>query len=270
MRRLGLIGLFICVASLVLAQHSLGLSGRGACMLQLDNIPSARAQVGGTGGIDISYYYQKKAFILTTGLQIGYYGVEQQIDSMYFGDYLLCDRRDKWCAPTIAIPLLMGVQTDHFYALFGATMVFSGVGTTRQYTHYSLGEGSDKYYPDYNQDFLTNTSCMEKGRSYWYPDVRVGAEIGYRIHTPHYWVSLAEWQVGLFAEYGLFNVLQGQAHSKLVEHSEVGNIPFYMNHIYTTLSNADARVNNLQVGVRITCLFNLRGVKDNTCRCLKY
>lgn len=270
MRRLGLIGLFICVASLVLAQHSLGLSGRGGCMYQLDNIPSARAQVGGAGGIDISYYYQNKAFILTTGLQIGYYGVEQHMDSIYFDDYLLCNRRDKWCAPTIAIPLMMGVQTEHFYALFGATLSLSGKGTTKQYTNYILCEGTDKYYPDYNQNFLDNASHTQSGTAYWYPDVRAAVELGWRIKTPRYWVSLAEWQVGLFAEYGLFNVLQGQAHSKLVEHSEVGNIPFDMNHLYTTLGNADARVNNLQVGLRITCLFNLRGVKDNTCRCLKY
>ncbi|MBO5817145.1 MAG: hypothetical protein J6R26_04290 [Paludibacteraceae bacterium] len=236
----------VCVAAQVMfSQHYWGVAANGGLQFQLDNLANTHARVGGVGAIGANYYYRFKNYMLYTGAELSLSSVSQGVDSTLYEKnntrYRLYDRRDVWNAPAVAIPLMIGMDWNNWYAMVGAKAYYSFKGTTKVCAMYDSNITGDQYYEDFLQD-MSHHTLESKGTGWGNIQIRARIEAGW--HGIYYKDPIV--RIGLFAEYGLNNIMPRFSNTS-------GSGLYY----YSPHTRADIKLTNLSVGVKVAVLLKI-------------
>ncbi|MCQ2343036.1 MAG: hypothetical protein MJZ75_06080 [Paludibacteraceae bacterium] len=260
------------------------------CWLTKDS--ELKNSIGGGLGLGFGYEMQKGSFLLDVGVgaNVLYNPVKMEdhisvlygqddLDPLYGGgageklDYYYCQslRQDKYLSMNIQIPVMLGFTKDRFFMLFGAK--FGYLINLRAFCDanidtkgYNQVIGIMENMPMYQ--FYEGRTKSETLRCALKPDVAVSVElggyVGEMIKGTGYnrFRSKRHMRVSVFADYGLTQINQ----QSLAE-------PMTMPERYVTpavydmvdaasfkdviSSNVAGKLNNLFVGVKFTCMFDL-------------
>ena len=272
MRKVFAILLLLLSCTSVQAQHWLGVSVDADLAWQLDKINITKAKTGGGGAIGAVYQFQYNHFTLETGLNGAYtHNVVGVNDTLLRFDMIdtrgqlftyngyLKDRTDVSKTLSVNIPLMLGAELNHFYAIAGAKLSLNLLTRTQQTALLSTTGDYDIYYeplvdmPNHGfHDFekeLTNGTMKFKML-----DVRVAAEIGTLFYASN---RASKYRIGLFAEYGVLNVREQSTNQPLLVPDLSEYMHCQMNHIYSSSYNTTSPVHNLSCGIRLTVLFSI-------------
>lgn len=253
------------------AQHRMGVAVAPSMTWQLDSLPHTHSVPGVGGELGLVYQYQYQAFLLQTGIDLSFANMRQAIDSTIIHTDTICRNRvDQMRMMQLSLPLMIGAQAHHFYALVGAKFVLHPHVATYQSASIAIRNGGDRYYDDYNQVFMDEQNITSRGKMTINPDLRACIELGTRwsiakYYQPDHIAPLI--QVGIFAEYGLLN----PSPTKYISSPEDGHASADINihHCYVPLIDANNKfhINHLQAGIRLTLLFN---ASSDDCHCEWY
>lgn len=268
------------------AQHYVGVSADVTTACQLDQIDQTRFSSGGGGQIGFTYEFQRNMFILNTGLAVGYTASAQILDSVngkmpmfdsegrpFELQYKIDERHDIAKQLHFKLPLLMGLQGGHFYGLIGFVFDYTLPAWTVQTAKlYTAGDYNDRYYDILenmpNHGYHDFERIKSKGKLKYKPDFRISAELGAQFLLGNR-TRKPKAKLGLFFEYGLTDANSEEIiNNKLYEYNTDQFLQVNMSHIYTTNLVYGSRINNLEVGIRGTILFNVGGIEPNGgCNC---
>ena len=271
MKRYIVIILFCIGIGSLCAQHHVGLSLSPAMTWQLDSISTTRSLPGVGGAIGMVYQYQYESLLLQTGMEVGLTTMRQGVDSILIGTDTLCRNRvDGMRILELSIPIMLGVQTQHFYALGGVKAVLIPNVSTTQRATIAIRNADDRYFEDYNQAFLDDHDIISHGQMTIRPDLRACVELGGRWSMRRYYGSnevIPILQLGVYAEYGLLNAAP-KSYTSLDNNGDA-SVEIDIDHIYVPRIGAEKRlhVNHLHAGIRLTVLFN---ISPNDCHCEWY
>ena len=271
MKRYIVIILLVLGIGSLYAQHRVGVSLSPAMTWQLDSLPATRSLPGVGGAIGMVYQYQYQSLLLQTGMEFGVANMRQGVDSMLLGTDTLCRNRvDAMRMMEFSIPIMLGLQNHHFYALGGIKAVLIPNVSTTQRATIAIRNSDDRYYEDYNQAFLDDHDIISHGQMTINPDVRACVEVGARWSVGRYHRSRQTspiMQLGVYAEYGLLNA----APKSYTSSNNDGNasVEIDIDHIYVPQIGAENKlqVNHLHAGIRLTVLFD---ISPNDCNCEWY
>lgn len=272
-----ILSLSLCAISLS-AQHYFGISIGGLATAQFDNVDKTSSNWGGGGEIGAIYHFISDKFLLQTGMGIG---LNSTISAFKFDNTMflsanmtdtegtpftykgeISNRLDITTVTELSVPLMAGYSFSLFYALAGAKFVYPITTTTCQTAELTTYGDYGMFYEDFSNmpqhGYVNNQPLKTIGRANFLCDLRLCLEFGGNLTLSEY--DATQLTIGLFAEYGLLNTLkEGNNNWIDVDYSQYVNVT--MNHIYTTLSRAEAIVNNLRIGVRATLLLPIGGVE---------
>lgn len=264
MRRLIII-LLLSLGCCTYAQHRVGVSLSPAMTWQLDSMSSTHSIPGASGGIGFAYQYQWEPLVLRTGFELGFAAMRQGVDSVLFSPDTLCHNRvDAMRMIEFAIPVMVGVQWQHFYALAGVRAIVAPDVSTVQRATIAIREQSDKYHDDYNRAFMYDHDIDSRGIMTVNPDIRACVELGGQWSMNRYFSASNTspiLQLGVFAEYGLLNACPKTYSSKANDAS----VKMDIKHSYHNMQGM--KVTNLRAGIRLTLLFD---ASPNDCNCEWY
>lgn len=280
--------LSVCVLQL-LAQSKFGVSLVGLVSYQFDNLAITHSQLNGGADIGGIYQLQKNNFLFQTGVNANYSTLSHRLDTMQLSKEMVDsegipftyrgvvdNRVDRANEIELSVPVMVGFKVSSFYALVGAKFAYPLRATTYQTARLtSYGDYNGFFYEDFvdmpQHGFVKDQPQASRGEIEFMYDVRVCAELGanWSLSKPTKRNSKEGPQLalGLFAEYGLLNVLK-PAGNEFVDVDYSQNMNVNMNHIYTTILAENAVVNNLRVGVRVALLFPI--IKEERCVCINY
>lgn len=266
------------------ARHWLGVSVDADMAWQLDQIDITKAKIGGGGSVGAVYQFQRKHFILETGVSGSYIlnnvGVNdsllqfEMIDTkgakFTYNGYLK-DRTDVSKNVSVNIPLMLGTEFKYFYALAGAKVSLNLQTRTQQKALLSTTGDYDMYYEPLedmpNHGFHDFKAEQTTGTvRYKMLDLRVAAEIGTSFYSSSH---PAKYRIGVFAEYSVLNV-RNQSNQPLLTPDVSEYMHVRMNHIYSASYDPTSPVHNLLCGIRFTALFYVGKItrRSYPCRCL--
>ena len=155
MKRYIVIILFCIGIGSLCAQHHVGVSLSPSMAWQLDSMSTTRSLPSVGGAIGMVYQYQYESLVLQTGMEVGLTTMRQGVDSMLMAADTLCRNRvDAMRMMEISIPMMLGFQTQHFYALGGVKAVLVPNVSTTQRATIAIRNAGDRYYEDYHHAFL--------------------------------------------------------------------------------------------------------------------
>lgn len=285
MKRLFFIFALAVIPFFVHAQHYLGFHVDGASAWQIDQLDETRCGLGGAGQFGFTYEFQLNRFVFNTGIAATYMTTSQILDSVHVSFALkdtrgvpvnyvgiIEDRHDWVNQWHLKIPIMAGLQEGNFYGLVGFVVDYSFRGTTRQQARMTTyGDYDDRYY-DFleempNHGYVDRQPIRSNGTVKFLPDLRISAElggaflIGNRPRAPKI-------KVGLFFEYGLIDINYQELNGTLYKYNTTEYLTVDMAHIFTTKNVYGSKINNLEVGLRASFLFNVGGQGTNKgCNC---
>lgn len=260
---------------------SLNVSGGYASLLNDEPVLKNNGMAGAALGVGYRFYYNH--FIFGAGLEGRYslYGVAPVDDRMTFsmidseGDpftmnAVISDRRDVMHAVDLQIPLQIGGEWGHWYAMVGAKLAFNLYGTARTTANVTTTATYDRFADDFQdmpnhylyngQDILSDRQGVS-----FNPQVYGTVEFGYRLGKLYTGTgadipkSKTRYYIGVFAELGFLNLHKENAQGAPVVSSinPEGGMTFSINPVYNTTTYKDAVVRNYMAGVKFTVLFEL-------------
>ena len=262
--------LLLALSCYVHAQHRMGVAVAPSMTWQLDSLPHTRSVPGVGGELGLVYQYQYQAFLLQTGIDLSFANMRQAIDSTIIHTDTICRNRvDQMRMMQLSLPLMIGAQAHHFYALAGAKLVLHPHVATYQSASIAVREGGDRYYDDYNQLFMDAHSISNRGKMTLQPDIRACLEIGTRFPIRRYYNPQQIppiIQIGVFAEYGLLHTTPDTYTS--MDNNGHATAKYDIDHIYAPLTDDPAfQLHHLHAGIRVTLLFN---ILSNHCNCTPF
>ena len=264
MRKIIIIILLVITSSASYAEHFVGIAVSPAATWQLDTLSSTRSLPGIAANLGFVYQYQHKALMLQTGINLGFTTMRQDLDSMYIGqNTLLRNRVDDIHSLDLSLPLMMGFQQNHFYAIAGVRLAIASNATTSQRGSIAVRQEDDRFHEDYNKAFLDTSTFHSKGKITISPDLRACLEIGTQLHVYKYH-RVGDYnpilQIGLFAEYSvLYNHPTNYTETNTANHTDIAP-----QHIYAQYINQDLKINHLHAGIRLRLLFD---ITNDDCHC---
>ena len=206
---------------------------------------------------------------------------------------LLANRADQLFLHQLSIPFMIGGSWSGVYLLAGLKFSVSMAAQARETAALrTAGDYNGRYYewfedmPNHGyHDFEPVSSCQNLMLNRF--DLRLAAELGYtfrlNIQPTHYTPRLNPHsafapapllRLGLFAEYGMINMLSSAAASSGLPPRTTADWSQYLSvsltHIYASDEAAKARANMLFFGIRMTLLFPVATSSDQyKCRCLQ-
>ena len=285
------IGLLLCCSVMATAQVKNYISvwgdiGEASLLSKLDNMPS-NASLGVGGGLGVGYELKKDHFLFTVGVganishsAFDLRGGESTFDAVDTeGDALQFiistnERKDYYTNYAVQVPVMMGGEFGRFYFLVGAkfdlsamckTNVKAMVRTIGDYTN-TLGF-IDQFTNMPEHGFYENAPFETKtGEINFNPNAIASVEIGWRLGLvakgTGYDVPKPKtiYRLSLFADYGLID-LHRRGNKEFFTWTDAVIDQDCLNYIgmndVLSTTRAPRSVNNLQVGVKFTVLFQL-------------
>lgn len=316
-----LLSLFTFHFSPSLAQHYVGPALSGGLVQTLDDLRQTQSRLSGGGELGLAYQYQHGHLLLHMGLNYTLQCPVQSVDSQWLNQSmidtrgvavtyrgLLDNRLDQLFLHQLSIPFMVGGSWSGFYLLAGLKFSVALAAQARETAALrTAGDYNGRYYewfedmPNHGyHDFEPVRSSQNLMLNRF--DLRLAAELGYtfrlNIHPTHYnprlnphsaFAPAPLLRLGLFAEYGMINMLSSAAassglssagSSSLSSAAASSGLPprttadwsqylsVSMNHIYASDEAAKARANMFFFGVRLTLLFPVATSPDQyKCRC---
>ena len=289
-----------------LAQHYVGPAFSGGLAQTVDDMRQTQSRLSGGGEIGLTYQYQHGHLLLHTGLHYTLQCPVQSVDSQWLSHSmidtrgvavtyrgLLANRADQLFLHQLTIPFMIGGNWSGVYLLAGLKFSVALSAQARETAALrTAGDYNGRYYewfedmPNHGyHDFEPVSSCQNLMLNRF--DLRLAAELGYtfrlNIQPTHYTPRLNPHsafapapllRLGLFAEYGMINMLSSAAASSGLPPRTTADWSQYLSvsltHIYASDEAAKARANMFFFGVRLTLLFPVATSSDQyKCRCLQ-
>ena len=289
-----------------LAQHYVGPVFSGGLVQTVDDMRQTQARISGGGEIGVAYQYQHGHLLLHTGLNYTLQCPVQSVDSQWLSHSmidtrgvavtyrgLLANRSDQLFVHQLTIPFMIGGSWSGVYLLAGLKFSVALSAQARETAALrTAGDYNGRYYEWFEDMPNHGYHDFEPVRSYQNLmlnrfDLRLAAELGYtfrlNIQPTHYTPRLNPHsafapapllRLGLFAEYGMINMLSSAAASSGLPPRTTADWSQYLSvsltHIYASDEAAKARANMLFFGIRMTLLFPVATSSDQyKCRCLQ-
>ena len=289
-----------------LAQHYVGPAFSGGLAQTVDDMRQTQSRLSGGGEIGVAYQYQHGHLLLHMGLHYTLQCPVQSVDSQWLSHSmidtrgvavtyrgLLANRADQLFLHQLTIPFMIGGNWSGVYLLAGLKFSVALSAQARETAALrTAGDYNGRYYewfedmPNHGyHDFEPVSSCQNLMLNRF--DLRLAAELGYtfrlNIQPTHYTPRLNPHsafapapllRLGLFAEYGMINMLSSAAASSGLPPRTTADWSQYLSvsltHIYASDEAAKARANMLFFGIRMTLLFPVATSSDQyKCRCLQ-
>ena len=298
-----LLSLFTFHFSPSLAQHYVGPALSGGLVQALDDLRQTQSRLSGGGELGVAYQYQHGHLLLHMGLNYTLQCPVQSVDSQWLNKSmidtrgvavtyrgLLDNRSDQLFLHQLSIPFMVGGSWSGFYLLAGLKFSVTLAAQARETAALrTAGDYNGRYYewfedmPNHGyHDFEPVRSSQKLMLNRF--DLRLAAELGYtfrlNIQPTHYnprlnphsaFAPAPLLRLGLFAEYGMINMLSSAAASSGLPRTTADwsqYLSVSMNHIYASDEAAKARANMFFFGVRLTLLFPVATSPDQyKCRC---
>ena len=190
----------------------------------------------------------------------------------------------------VAVPIMVGMQTDGFYCLFGGKVKYALKGFYKTNSKL-VTVVDDPEFIESLEEILTHNighyDAVSQGVNFYNLDVSVSAEIGVILNAlmPGYnkggsrrYNKGTYCRLGLFADYGCLNINGNSFNEPMIKFPgmvDMGNgeysVPAVsvhnvkLNSILASDLAKDSYLSSLVVGVKFTILFQLR--KKDLCRC---
>lgn len=293
LRRYIVVVFLLAVAMIAPCQlrNNIYLSAEAEYAAMFDNQKLAKPWLGGGGGIGFGYEMQYRRFLMDVGVTaafnrymskiptstLTYRAVDTDGDAFDFL-HTYEDNKNVSDLLTVDIPLLFGskVGSNMYFLLggrvqlnvYGRTQVRSFLTTTAQYD--DLIGTFEKME---NHNLSSAPLAGDALRTRFGVNVALGGEIGYTFSSftretgfdvPR---TNTQYRIGLFAYYGVLDIhpeVNGKkALGEVFGYSGGGDTPikYSLTHVYLSNQAAEARINNLMVGLRFTVLFKLPSPK---------
>lgn len=308
-----------------LAQHYVGPVFSGGLVQTVDDMRQTQSRISGGGEIGVAYQYQHGHLLLHIGLNYTLQCPVQSVDSQWLSHSmidtrgvavtyrgLLANRADQLFLHQLSIPFMIGGNWSGFYLLAGLKFSVALSAQARETAALrTAGDYNGRYYEWFEDMPNHGYHNFEPVRSYQNLmlnrfDLRLAAELGYtfrlNIQPTHYTPRLNPHsafapapllRLGLFAEYGMINMLSSfssplggeelrsigcpvdirrtnqEGHPRTTaDWSQYLSVS--LTHIYASEEAAKARANMLFFSVRLTLLFPVATSSDQyKCRCLQ-
>ena len=286
------------------AQHYVGPALSGGLVQTLDDLRQTQSRLSGGGELGLAYQYQHGHLLLHMGLNYTLQCPVQSVDSQWLNKSmidtrgvavtyrgLLDNRSDQLFLHQLSIPFMVGGSWSGFYLLAGLKFSVALAAQARETAALrTAGDYNGRYYewfedmPNHGyHDFEPVHSSQNLMLNRF--NLRLAAELGYtfrlNIQPSHYnprlnphsaFAPAPLLRVGVFAEYGMINMLSSAAASSGLPPRTTADWSQYlsvsMNHIYASDEAAKARANLFFFGVRLTLLFPVATSPDQyKCRC---
>ncbi len=289
-----------------LAQHYVGPVFSGGLVQTVDDMRQTQSRISGGGEIGVAYQYQHGHLLLHMGLHYTLQCPVQSVDSQWLSHSmidtrgvavtyrgLLANRADQLFLHQLSIPFMIGGNWSGVYLLAGLKFSVALSAQARETAALrTAGDYNGRYYEWFEDMPNHGYHDFEPVRSYQNLmlnrfDLRLAAELGYtfrlNIQPTHYTPRLNPHsafapapllRLGLFAEYGMINMLSSAAASSGLPPRTTADWSQYLSvsltHIYASDEAAKARANMLFFGIRMTLLFPVATSSDQyKCRCLQ-
>ena len=289
-----------------LAQHYVGPVFSGGLVQTVDDMRQTQSRISGGGEIGVAYQYQHGHLLLHMGLHYTLQCPVQSVDSQWLSHSmidtrgvavtyrgLLANRADQLFLHQLSIPFMIGGNWSGVYLLAGLKFSVALAAQARETAALrTAGDYNGRYYEWFEDMPNHGYHDFEPVRSYQNLmlnrfDLRLAAELGYtfrlNIQPTHYTPRLNPHsafapapllRLGLFAEYGMINMLSSAAASSGLPPRTTADWSQYLSvsltHIYASDEAAKARANMLFFGIRMTLLFPVATSSDQyKCRCLQ-
>ena len=317
-----LLSLFTFHLSPSLAQHYVGPALSGGLVQTLDDLRQTQSRLSGGGELGVAYQYQHGHLLLHMGLNYTLQCPVQSVDSQWLNKSmidtrgvavtyrgLLDNRSDQLFLHQLSIPFMVGGSWSGFYLLAGLKFSVALAAQARETAALrTAGDYNGRYYewfedmPNHGyHDFEPVRSSQNLMLNRF--DLRLAAELGYtfrlNIQPTHYnprlnphsaFAPAPLLRLGLFAEYGMINMLSSAAASSGLSSAAASSglssaaafsglpprttadwsqyLSVSLTHIYASDEAAKARANMFFFGVRLTLLFPVATSPDQyKCRC---
>ena len=225
------------------AQHFVGPAFSGGLVQTVDDMPQTKARLSGGGEIGVAYQYQHGHLLLHMGLSYTLQCPVQSVDSQWLNQNmidtrgvavtyrgLLANRTDQLFLHQLSLPFMVGGSWSGFYLLAGLKFSVAMAAQARETAALrTAGDYNGRYYewfedmPNHGyHDFEPVRSNQPLMLNRF--DLRLAAELGYtfrlNIRSSHYnplmnphsaFAPAPLLRVGLFAEYGVINMLAGSS-----------------------------------------------------------
>lgn len=257
------------------AQHHLGLAVAGDMPMTFDQSPLTLPQPAYGGGMGFVYEWRKNHFLLQTGLHYSLDFPVLSLDSQHLEQDMidtrglpfiyrgtLISRTDRMISGQVTLPLYFGGEWNGAYVLAGVKAVLNIHAASKQQAQLeTIGDYIDRYYEwvedmpnhGYHDYIPVQTDKPMTLRLY---DVRVGAELGYRVSlSGQSSASPADLRIGLFAEYGLFELTDKKSTVPMTQPDYTRYMNVEMTHLYASQEGATAKPHLFVGGIRFTFLF---------------
>ena len=272
------------------------------------NISGVNVVGGGSIGLGVDYLLRYKRFF-----NFGVAFETMLLNSNNRFDEVLCDAKYYYSDPThidlsldyhikfydcfeqdfqwgIAVPIMLGMQTDAFYCLFGAKFKYALQGFYKTNSKL-VTVVDDPEFIESLEEILTHNighyDAVSRGVNFYNLDLTASAEVGVILNALMHGYNRGGsrrynkgvyCRLGLFADYGFFNLNANSFNEPMIKFPgmvDLGNGEYsvpsasvhnvYLNSILASDLARDSYLNSLIVGVKFTILFQL-GKKD-LCRC---
>ena len=279
---------FIFHLSPLSAQSYIGPTLSGNFVQTIDHMRQTHSRLGGGGGIGIAYEWQREHLLLRTGVEYALQCPSLAVDSQWLAldmidtrgvlmTYrgLLTQRTDHMTMHQVTAPMMVGGIWRGAYVLVGAKIAVSLANTAHIRAQLkTAGDYQGRYYewfenmPNHGYHDLepvTSKHSLQLKRL----DVRLAAEVGYTFHlNPYSGLKLSPLlRVGLFAEYGLINILSSDNTTPRTSADWSQYLHVDMTHIYASQESTGMRANLLTYGLRLTLLFPVSNGQKQSEKC---
>lgn len=270
------------------AQSYIGPTVGGNFVQTVDRMRQTRARIAGGGEIGFAYEWQREHLLLRTGLDYALQCPSLAVDSQWLAQDmidtrgvavtyrgLLTERTDRLYLHQLTVPFFIGGTWHGVYVLVGAKLSVSLSSTARQDARLmTAGDYRGRYYewfenmPNHGYHDFEPVSSKQAIRLKRL-DLRLAAELGYTFAlNPYTGLKLSPLlRVGLFAEYGVINMLSSDITSPRTTADWTQYLHVHMTHVYASQESTAARVNLLTYGIRLTFLFPVSGGLNRSRKC---
>ena len=283
-----LICLQLSVVSFIQGQSYIGPSIGANFVQMVDFMRQTHMRLGGGGELGLVYEWQRDHFVLRTGLQYALQCPSLAVDSQWLAQEMLDtrgvtmtyrgfldERTDRMTLHQLTAPLMIGGTWSGFYLFAGAKFCVSLASTASvQAQLKTSGDYQGRYYewfedmPNHGyHDF--EPVAAKHALSLKRFDVRLAAEIGYSFAlNPYSGLKLPPLlRIGLFAEYGLINMLSSTNTQPRTEADWTQYLQVNMTHIYASEESNKAQAKILVYGIRFTLLFPISPTREGGYKC---
>ena len=268
-------------------QHFFAIWGEVGTAMMLTRSDKISPIIGIGGGGGFGYEMQYSSFIIQTGVHInssrewlniqdGDYVLRNSIDSegyMFDFWYHQAKRKDDYRTTSCQIPLLLGGEFKHLYFLVGAKANIHLYTNARSSGIYSsLGDYEpmiDVFEDMPNHQFFTDYTAVSEEKYKFNFDVLISGEIGIKIgNYDRANRERSKFRIAIYADYGLLDchVIGDNEMISFTQSFNAADMQtsIHPHHFLSTKYSSNA-VHNLQVGIKLSYLINLKNDKKWYC-----